>query len=293
MISRLFSLTALLLISLGEAAFAEDTSTRPPDPASHPPAGHSREEETARIRVQHLKRTHDRLTAEPGSLHESCRYESEIATSPPVRKVALTFDDGPEPGQTEFILEILQKHDVPAAFFMIGNKAKAHPALVARVRSFPQLTIGNHSWDHPNFHDIPPAEQAGEILQNDELLSGSPAPKLFRYPYGNSSCESNALLRAHTYKIVGWHVDTCDWAFDRSGMVDDKEALSCGVLAQNRKNFVEHVVASVRAHDGGIVLLHEIHPNTLRQLEEIIIRLKKEGFVFTDIRDDGFESSMR
>jgi len=286
----LAALSLMALAGFAAGGGAPVASTGPDGPS---PQAHGRAEETARIRTHHLKRTHERLTVEPAVLHENCRYESEIATPPPPGRVVLTFDDGPEPGETEYILETLKKYDIAGTFFVIGYKAKAHPELIAGIRAAGRHTIGNHSWDHPNFHDIDPAEQAGEILRNDEVALGSPAPKLFRYPYGNSSCEANALLRVHAYKIVGWHVDSCDWAFDRDGSVDDREALSCGVLAQNRRNFVEHVVSSVRAHGGGIVLLHEIHPNTLRQLDEIIVRLLHDGFSFADIHDAGFEPTLR
>ena len=116
--------------------------------------------------------------------------------------------------------------------------------------------------------------------------------KLFRYPYGNSTCETNRLLKTEGYSIVGWHVDSCDWAFDRTGKVNAREALECGVLPQYTDNFVEHVVSAVRAHNGGIVLLHEIHSNTVHQLDSVIERLKAEGFVFGALDEEAFASSL-
>jgi len=65
------------------------------------------------------------------------------------------------------------------------------------------------------------------------------------------------------------------------------------VQAQNRNNYVEHIVSTVRAHKGGIVLMHEIHANTLRKLDEIIGRLKEEGFVFDSIEDIDFAPTLR
>jgi len=124
-------------------------------------------------------------------------------------------------------------------------------------------------------------------------IGNGPVKLLFRYPYGNSSCETNQPLHSRGYRIVGWHVDSCDRAFDKAGSVDAKEALSCGVLAQNRSNYVDHVVSTVRAHNGGIVLMHEIHPNTIKKLEEIIVRLKQEGFIFGSIEDPDISPSLR
>ena len=258
-----------------------------------PRAGHTREEASAAIRQHHLQRLFNRVNVAPHVLQETCRYESEIPTAPPAKRVVLSFDDGPEPGQTEHILAVLKKHQVPGMFFLIGEKAQAHPALVEQILAEGGHTLGNHSWSHPNFHDIPAAEQAQEVLKYEEAPSAGPVKKLFRYPYGNASCETNALLHARGYRIAGWHVDSCDWAFDHAGRVGAKEALSCGVLAQNRGNFVDHVLSSVRAHNGGIVLLHEIHPGTLAQLDSVITRLKDEGFVFGSIEDEDFAPSLR
>ena len=254
---------------------------------------HSVAAETAAMRKHHLRRLADRFTLEPAVLHQTCRYESEISTAPPANKVVLSFDDGPQSEQTEFILDVLKRHQISGTFFLIGQKAKEHPELVTRIWADGRHTVGNHSWSHPNFHEISVEEQAMEVLKYEEAPSIGPTPKLFRYPYGNSSCETNNLLHDRGYRIVGWHIDSCDWAFDKAGSVDAKEALSCGVLSQNRDNFVEHVVSSVRAHKGGIVLMHEIHPNTLKKLDEIITRLKEDGFVFGSIEDSDFIPDLR
>jgi peptidoglycan/xylan/chitin deacetylase (PgdA/CDA1 family) len=254
---------------------------------------HTLEEETLAIRKHHLSRLDERQRTEALVLRQTCKYESEISTAPPGKRVVLSFDDGPDPVQTEYILEILKKHDISGAFFLIGEKAKSHPALVAKIRESGRHTIGNHSWDHPNFHDISTSQQADEVLKYEESPSAGPVKLLFRYPYGNSTCDTNELLHTRGYRIVGWHIDSCDWAFDKSGSVDAKEALSCGVLAQNKNNYIEHVVSTVRAHNGGIVLMHEIHPNTIKMLEEIIVRLKQEGVTFGSIEDTDFVSSLR
>jgi len=277
------------LMGLGLAMGPAWAVDAPPVPSS----GHTREEASAAIRHHHLQRLFNRVNVATHVLQESCRYESEVSTVPPARRVVLSFDDGPEPGQTEHILAVLKKHQVPGLFFLIGEKAQAHPGLIDQILAEGGHTIGNHSWSHPNFHDISAAEQAQGVLKYEEAPATGPVKKLFRYPYGNSSCETNALLHARGYRIAGWHVDSCDWAFDHTGHLEAKEALSCGVLAQNRSNFVDHVVSSVRAHNGGIVLLHEIHPHTLAQLDTIITRLKDDGFAFGSIEDEDFAPSLR
>jgi peptidoglycan/xylan/chitin deacetylase (PgdA/CDA1 family) len=252
------------------------------------------EVENQHIRDHHLNRLNDKLNVEPAVLEQSCRYESEISTAPPPMRVALTFDDGPSPEGTELILALLKKYNIPAAFFMIGEKVKKYPELVAKVRAANQQVIGNHSWDHPNFHDISVGQQSSEVLRDEQEIPEELAvARFFRYPYGNASCATNELVHARGYKIVGWHIDSCDWAFDKTGSVDAREAISCGVLPQYRSDYVGHVVSAARARKGGIILMHEIHPNTLKKLEQIIVAMQAEGFVFGAVTDADFQSSLR
>jgi peptidoglycan/xylan/chitin deacetylase (PgdA/CDA1 family) len=290
----------MVLACAATRGMAQSAASAPIPPAAAsaatgPAAGH---DHVARQRRAHLTRLQERIDKSVETLHQSCRFESEIATPPPHQLVALTFDDGPEPVLTDHILDVLTRHEVPATFFVIGEKAARHPELVQRMRELPGGRVGNHSWSHPNFHDIGVVTQDEEIDRADNLLAAMQAPdpkrdKLFRYPYGNSSCEANDHVRAAGYRIVGWHVDSCDWAFDGDGKVDAHEALSCGVMPPFRHDFLGHVTASVRAYRGGIVLLHEIHHNTVHQLEELIVRLKADGFVFTTPDDPAFFRSLR
>ena len=222
-----------------------------------------------------------------------CRFESSISTAPPHKVVALTFDDGPEEGETEYILDVLARHRIRAAFFLIGEKAQQHPDLVARLAGAGHLVIGNHSWSHPNFHDISPELQKIEVDRADTVLHGQLSPRLFRYPYGNASCETNDYLHAQGYRIVGWHIDSCDWAFDQTGAVNEADARICEVRPENHHDFVAHVVASLVERRGGIVLLHEIHPHTLHRLETIVEQLESLGFAFASIDDPAFEASLR
>lgn len=228
---------------------------------------------------------------EPRKLKYNCRYESEIATQPPAKRVALTFDDGPTPGQTELILEVLKKYNITATFFMLGRMAESYPEIVAQVKDAHQI-IGYHSWDHPNFHDLSVAKQEAQLLRDETPHENDLQPRLFRYPYGNSTCNSNEFLHLHGYEIVGWHIDSCDWAFEKNGSVGIREANLCGVLPQNRSDYVNHVVSAVKARNGGIVLMHDTHPNMINKLEEIVMQLLAEGFVFGTVRDEEFKLSM-
>jgi len=201
----------------------------------------------------------------------------------------LTFDDGPEPGKTDKIVAILAKHHIQATFFMVGEKAMQRPNLIALVKQSGNL-IGNHSWDHHNFHKLSLSQQQEEITKSELILEH---PLWFRYPYGNATCQSNQWLHQKGYSIAGWHVDSCDWAFEKTGVVSDKEAAICGVQLHHRHNFVEHIVSMVKKRNGGIVLMHDSRSNTVLHLDLLIKRLKQEGFVFGTLADGAFKAQMK
>ena len=292
--SRGRALAALVVLVAGPCAVAlgqEPPASAPVASAASAPRGHSHVEAT---RHAHLVRLQEHLEKPEEELHRTCRFESDIATLPPEGLVALTFDDGPEPGHTEAILAVLARHQVPATFFLIAEKAKAHPELVEQARALPGAVIGNHSWSHPNFHDIPVEEQASEVDSADALLRADlGAAPLFRYPYGNSSCETNERVRTMGYRIVGWHVDSCDWGFDGRDGLTAGEAMSCGVLPAYRRDFLGHVVASVRAHRGGVVLMHETQHISVDNLDALIVRLEAEGYRFSTPAAPEFATSLR
>jgi peptidoglycan/xylan/chitin deacetylase (PgdA/CDA1 family) len=298
---------AVALLASGSVLAGTEPAASAPTAAATPASAqgdpHSGAAHTGRIRSAHFNRLQERLSQPPESLREQCRFESELGVLPPVGQVALSFDDGPEPGHTEQIVDVLRRQQVPATFFLIAEKAVRHPALVALIRSLPGVRIGSHSWSHPNFHKIGPDAQRDEIDKADDALSAvwqadpqaltEPPLKLFRYPYGNSSCEGNQRLHERGFHIVGWHIDSCDWAFDGDDRVTAQEALSCGVLPAYRKDFLGHVLATVRAHRGGVVLMHETHRNTVHALEELVKKLKEDAFTFTTPDDPAYRALLR
>ena len=234
-------------------------------------------------------------TEAPG-VHSSCRFMSSMLVKAPRGIVSMTFDDGPDAQLTPYVLDVLKKYDIKATFFVKGDHAVRQPRILARAVQEGHL-VGNHSWNHPNFWALPSEE---EIVQVDETTNVIEKymgqKKFFRYPYGNSSCDTNAYLHEENYGIVGWHIDTCDWGFDISshlGRVTPKDARICEVQPQNTSNFVGHVLQQINANHGGVVLMHDVHRSTILQLETIVVALKKSGYQFRRIDDPVFKSSIR
>ncbi|SDX67894.1 polysaccharide deacetylase family protein [Paenibacillus sp. CF384] len=128
------------------------------------------------------------------------------------RRVALTFDDVPDPRYTPQVLEILARYKVRATFFVVGNRAAKHPALVRRMRKEGHI-IGNHSYDHAVFSRISRYAFEQQIWQTDWILRplAGYSPKFIRPPYGEITPQQVDWLRRRGYIVVNWDVDSVDW----------------------------------------------------------------------------------
>ena len=115
---------------------------------------------------------------------------TDVATTAPV--AALTFDDGPHPEWTPRLLDLLDRHQAKATFFMVGEMAARHPELVNRIAGAGHA-IGNHSWNHPSFPAIRWAERSRQIARCEDTIRVCNA-KLFRPPFGDLNWSSFVQL---------------------------------------------------------------------------------------------------
>ncbi|MEZ5330626.1 MAG: DUF2062 domain-containing protein [Thermoanaerobaculia bacterium] len=121
-------------------------------------------------------------------------------------RIALTFDDGPDPEGTPAVLEVLARHRARASFFLIGERAAAAPELVAAIRDGGH-TVENHSWRHPNgFCLLPPAAARREIVRCQEVLTrlAGAAPRWFRAPAGLRNPWLDRVLRGEGLELASW-----------------------------------------------------------------------------------------
>lgn len=125
--------------------------------------------------------------------------------------IYLTFDDGPVPGVTEFVLEELGKRDQKATFFMVGDNVKKNPILAKKVYQAGH-GIGNHTFDHPNGFHTPVSAYLESINSCDNVLQETLGirTKLFRPPYGRLTKKQQLSLQDH-YQIVMWDVLSGDY----------------------------------------------------------------------------------
>lgn len=158
------------------------------------------------------------------------------------RRVALTFDDGPDPEVTPGVLDALARHGARATFFAIGRKVEAHPEIARRVIAEGH-ELGNHSWKHSRWQSFAtPSDQAAEISRAERALvpiRGNGSAPLYRPPHGVKSPPFVMAAHEKRLKIVAWSLHS------RDTYAVDPSAVAARVLR--------------RVRPGDIVLLHDGH----------------------------------
>lgn len=186
---------------------------------------------------------------------------------PGSKVVALTFDDGPWPGHTGAILDILRDHEVKATFFMVGNLAERHPELARRVMNEGHV-IANHTYSHKILTRYPLETVSREMREGSRALKSVTGldPVWFRPPGGAINAEIMEEAERLGLRLVMWDVDPQDW---RKPGVD---AMRNELLA--------------RIGPGSVVLLHDgggDRAQTVELLPRLIEELKARGYVFLTI----------
>jgi peptidoglycan/xylan/chitin deacetylase (PgdA/CDA1 family) len=123
--------------------------------------------------------------------------------------VALTFDDGPHPEFTPRLLDILERHNAHATFFMVGKAAEKQPELVREVAAKGHA-IGNHTWDHLSLPAISGRERREQIRACKRAIAPY-GGRLFRPPYGHQNLGSRLDAFRLGYQVVTWNLVAEDW----------------------------------------------------------------------------------
>jgi peptidoglycan/xylan/chitin deacetylase (PgdA/CDA1 family) len=207
------------------------------------------------------------ITIDPAKLPQigSMQYRTSLPLND--HEVVLTFDDGPLPPYTERILDILKANCVKATYFLVGMQAQAYPWLVRRIYNDGQ-TIGTHSEHHPfRFNSMPlpriESEVDGGIAAVTKAVGDARAVSpFFRIPGLAHGARVDTFLASQ--KLAVWSADEVadDWIH--------------GVTAED---IVHRAIRRLDAKGHrGVLLLHDIHPNTARALPELLKQLKERGY---------------
>lgn len=185
------------------------------------------------------------------------------------KKIALTFDDGPHPSKTDKILDLLQKYNVHATFFVIGQNVASYPKVVLREIEEGH-EVGNHTYSHKSLAKCKKDVVEKEIISTEEILIEKTGyvPRVFRPPEGAYTCDIIDVADRMNYNIILWTIDTRDWA----------------------KTPTEKIVETVesKVKNGSIILFHDFTvsgAHTLDALEILIPKLLDRGYEFVTVSE--------
>ena len=144
------------------------------------------------------------------------REKTFYMQGPPALKIALTFDDGPDPLYTPQVLDVLEDYNVPATFFLLGERVDKYPNITRRIINEGH-TIGNHSWSHPDLTTLNDRELSEEIFTTEEVIEETVNQEtaLLRPPYGFVSSSLITKLKRMDYKVIHWSLDSLDWQAEK------------------------------------------------------------------------------
>ena len=180
---------------------------------------------------------------------------------PEIKKVALTFDDGPHPIYTKQLLDGLKERGIKATFFVIGEQIEGNETLLKRMVKEGHL-IGNHTYHHVDLSKISEEEGFLEIKKTNQKIYDVTGQEtcLIRPPFG----AWNKSFETHLQMIpVMWDVDTLDWK------VKDPSVILERVLEGTQEN--------------GIILMHDYYETSVEAVWSIVEELSRRGYQFVTV----------
>lgn len=177
--------------------------------------------------------------------------------------VALTYDDGPYTPATNKILDVLEKYNAHATFFVVGSRADEYSACIKRASSL-GCEIGNHTYNHVSLSSASASTIKNELSKTNNKIKSITgiAPTIMRPPGGafNSAVKSNCSM-----PMIIWSVDTLDW----------------------KTHNTDKTIAAVKSNvkDGSIVLMHDLYVPTANAAETIVPWLIKQGYQLVTVSE--------
>lgn len=202
------------------------------------------------------------LTAVIFSFYVLAKGEAEsIVWQKDEKKVAITFDDGPDAKTTALLLDGLKARGVRASFFVIGEKAEQNPELILRMKKEGHL-IGNHTYSHVQLNAISINQACSQVKAANDVIEGIIGQEVIylRPPYGEwnhkKDCPQDMIA-------VYWDVDPLDWKRTDTGQI------AADILRQVKP--------------GDIILLHDIYETSVQAAFLVIDELHRQGYEFVTV----------
>ena len=205
----------------------------------------------------------------PTSREKLAEFDGAYVGDPEEKVLYLTFDAGYENGHTATILDTLKKHNVKAAFFLVGNYLEKNGDLVRRIVEEGHI-VGNHTMTHPDMSAITDKAAFQQELEGLEKLftevTGKELPKYYRPPQGIYSEENLKMAKELGYQTVFWSLAYKDWD-------------------NNKQPGAEYALGKLipRTHNGAVILLHSTSQTNAEVLDELLNQWKSLGYRFETI----------
>ena len=205
----------------------------------------------------------------PASEEKLREYDAAYVGNSEEKVLYLTFDAGYENGYTASILDTLQKHNVKAAFFLVGNYLQKNGDLVRRMVEAGHI-VGNHTMTHPDMSAITDKAAFEKELAGTEALfqelTGKEMPRFYRPPRGVYSEENLKMAQELGYHTVFWSLAYKDWE-------------------NNKQPTAEYAMGKLipRTHNGAVVLLHSTSKTNAQVLDELLTQWENLGYHFETI----------
>jgi len=184
-----------------------------------------------------------------------------------VKKIAITFDDGPHPAYTEQLLDGLQERGVHATFFVTGEHAQLHPDIIRRMQEEGHL-IGNHTYSHIQLTSSNRERFKKELIATNEVIQEITGEEVqyVRPPYG--SWDKSFESELNMFPVL-WTVDPLDWCSHNAACITKK------------------IVDNVEEND--IILMHDYYDTSVTAALEAIDELMEEGYTFVTVDEIMFD----
>lgn len=184
-----------------------------------------------------------------------------------VRKIAITFDDGPHPHYTEQLLDGLKERGVVATFFVTGEHAELHPDIIRRMQEDGHL-IGNHTYSHIQLTKNNRDKFRDELVKTNEILKEITGEEVqyVRPPYG--SWDKSFEKELNMFPVL-WTVDPLDWSSRNVGRITEK------------------IVSKTGEND--IILMHDYYDTSVTAALKAIDELLEEGYTFVTVEEILFD----
>jgi peptidoglycan/xylan/chitin deacetylase (PgdA/CDA1 family) len=193
----------------------------------------------------------------------TCRGDSTA------KRVALTFDDGPDPVATRNLLEVLRHHQIKAAFFPIGTKTRDYPEIIKRIDQEGHI-LGNHSFRHAWWTNLlisGALDREIRVAQEAIEAAVGKVPAFFRPPMGLTNPHLRRALKKHGLSVVGWDVRPFD-------------------TTASTEKVIKRVLKKIR--NGSIIALHDtgrIPADLVRLTDELVTKIKERKYTFSELEE--------